>query len=125
MTTNRKHRRALESLRRSQGPSDAQAIMARVQAAQAEVQRLSTMLQVVQQGGGLASQIPVVPVEGEVSIEDDPNFFRSAAIEDFEERLTITRMKLIGATEEFYLALAAADPADQPLVRAVPAIVRP
>jgi hypothetical protein len=125
MTLNRKHRRALESLRRAQGPTDAQAIQARIGVAANEVQRLAAMLQTAETARGLASQIPVVPVEGPVSVEDDPNFFRTAAIEDFTDRVNLTRVKLIGAHEEFYLAVEGGDPADVPRVRVAPTIVTP
>lgn len=126
---NRKHRRALERVRRSKTPSDAEALQARVVAAQQEVQRLNAMHQVANQALVLAKQIHVVPPDPTAteapSVEDDPNFFRTAATEDFEERVALTRVKLIGAIEELYLAWDACDPADQPLVRVAPTIVTP
>jgi hypothetical protein len=114
---NRQARRKIERHNESRRDNDATAIQFRIQAAANEVQRLMAMLQHAQAARALACQIPVVPVEGEVSVDDDPNFFRSAAIEDFNDREAVTRRKLICAHEEFYLACEAADPADAPRVR--------
>lgn len=123
---NRSFRRKMERLSASRQSLDQTAIQARIAAAAGEVQRLQAMLQHVQAGRALASQIPVVESPADVAPEDDPNFFRTAAIEDFNDREATTRMKLIAAHEEFYLAVEAADPADAAGRIAVPpSIVKP
>lgn len=123
---NRAARRKLERLQQSRQNTDVAAKAARIDEAQRECQRLAAMLQACDQAIRLASQIPVVPVEGEVSPENDPNFFRTAAIEDFTERMCLSRMKLIHAQEEFYLALEALDPAEAGRIQvAAPSLVTP
>jgi hypothetical protein len=122
---NRKLRRTAERNARRTAKGDVQARQARAQAAASEVQRLTAMLQQADTALRLASQIAVVEAEPDIAPEDDPNFFRTAAIEDFTDRLELTRTKLIGAHEEFYLALDGLDPADEPLLHSVPPVVTP
>lgn len=120
-SANRKARRASEKLARARVSGDVKARQERFGLAQAEVQRLKMMLQAAQEGLQLASSIPPVTVPDPDDAEKeipapadpetgDPNAFRTAAVDDFSDRFTDTRERLICALEEQFLALEGLDP---------------
>ncbi|MGH7894865.1 MAG: hypothetical protein ACREQL_09360 [Candidatus Binatia bacterium] len=114
---NRHARRSAEKTRAARHSVGERAAANRVQAAQAECQRLGIMYQNCQQALTLLGQIPeVAKPEGWTDEDGDPNGFKVVGAEDFMARLVECRERLILAHEEFYLALEAADPANPPVI---------